>query len=340
MASTTTTSDAQQDQHEAPKKLRHGDWNDPRYPTPRRLRWGLSFLTDWLLHLLPVAAWPLTWHGSWRTLSAGIDFDTVLATMPPWWVLVLTWLGLSFTNRVVLQWACQATIGKLLFGLRIVHPETGGRFLFRTMVGYWFRGVGATLIIVLIIPAIFAGGDLPNMDMGFHPKPVRRKDIGKYSTDDAPTAIIRPPATDRVAIVVTWWRRDPQQQQNRASRDRVVLSWLIDIVVHILPAATAVAVLVDLPARMPQLQPLADKLPPWWALLALWPALSFVHRVGVQWVLGATLGKLVTGLRVVDAESDSRADVADLLVIWGQSWLPALALCWLLPVGPILLEWL
>ncbi|WP_156959446.1 RDD family protein [Nocardia sp. BMG51109] len=332
-----TTSGTQQVHDEAPKRLRHGDRGDPRYPSPRRLRWALSFAVDWLLHTPPLAVWPLTWGGSWQIVKIGGEPGELIAALPPWWVLLLTWLGLSFADRVVLQWACQATIGKLIFGLRIVHPETGGRISFWTLVGYWFRGAGATLIVVLVVPAIFAGGDLPSFDPHFHPKPVRRKDIGKYSTDGAPAAIVRPPALDRVRVVTTR-RRDPGQPEDRPPRFRTLLSWTIDIAVHIVPAMLALAVLVDLPSRMPQLQPTADKLPPWWALLALWPALSFVHRVVVQWALGATLGKLVTGLRVVDAETEGRVDFVDLLIIWAQSWLPLIALFWLLQLGPLLLN--
>ncbi|HJP75701.1 MAG TPA: RDD family protein [Pseudonocardiaceae bacterium] len=140
----------------------HGSAGDPRYPSPRTLRRTLGFTVDLLLHLgCAVGAF----FGSKHVPS--------LSHLPTVWAIV-AWFVVSFVHRVLIQWATQASLGKALFGLRLVRPVDGGRVGFGMLVKAWLVSIWATILTVGSI-AGSASGDVD--ENSFMLPVVRRRDI-------------------------------------------------------------------------------------------------------------------------------------------------------------------
>jgi hypothetical protein len=148
------------------KPTAHGEGTDPRYPSPRRLRRILAFVSDWLLHAGPmVAVFVLLAH------------SPVLAGKLPQarlWAF-LSWPLLSFLDRTVVQGVFHATIGKLLFGLVAIRFEDGRYPAFGRLVKVWFVGL---IFSILLIADLFGNGGGGGDDWDFRFLPVvRRRDI-------------------------------------------------------------------------------------------------------------------------------------------------------------------
>ncbi|MFD3702835.1 hypothetical protein ACFWUP_06770 [Nocardia sp. NPDC058658] len=120
-----------------------GGFDDTRYPTPRKLRRWLAYLTDVAIHL---------------TLAAGIALAIETMTAPTRTgdlppvdprVAVATFLAVSFLDRVVLQTFSHTTIGKLMFDLVIVDRDTGRYPRFRWLLTVWVYGVFAWTLVTL-----------------------------------------------------------------------------------------------------------------------------------------------------------------------------------------------
>jgi hypothetical protein len=123
--------------------------------SPWRLRRALAFCFDVLAH-------------------AGVGGALYLATGHPV-PAAGTWLAASFVDRVPVQWACRATIGKAVFGLRVIRPLDGGRPTFGWFLAQWFTGL---IPIALFALALLdgSGADVPSpAEMGF--PPVVRRDV-------------------------------------------------------------------------------------------------------------------------------------------------------------------
>jgi uncharacterized RDD family membrane protein YckC len=127
------------------------------------VRRALGFTVDLILHLgCAVGAF----FGSERVPS--------LSHLPTVWAIV-AWFVVSFVHRVLIQWATQASLGKALFGLRLVRPEDGGRVGFGTLVKAWLVSILATIVTVGSI-AGSSGGD--GIDENTFMLPViRRRDV-------------------------------------------------------------------------------------------------------------------------------------------------------------------
>ncbi len=120
-----------------------GGFGDTRYPTPRKLRRWLAYLTDIAIHL---------------ALATGIALAIETVTAPPRTgdlptvdprVAIAAFLVVSLLDRVVLQTFSHATLGKLMFDLVIVDRDTGHYPRFRRLLGVWVYGVSAVTYIPL-----------------------------------------------------------------------------------------------------------------------------------------------------------------------------------------------
>jgi hypothetical protein len=113
----------------------HGAQGDPRYPSPRRLRKVLSFVIDLVVHLslATVIAATVAPHDPGRFLL--------------FWLIGL--IGVSIVDRILVQWASQATLGKALTGLRMIRDDTGGRPSWWLLTKAWLLG------LIMILGSIF-----------------------------------------------------------------------------------------------------------------------------------------------------------------------------------------
>lgn len=139
----------------------HGSDGDPRYPSPRRLRRALAFTVDLLLHFgLGVAAFYGTQHLP--------KLDNLIGL----WAL-LAWIAASLIDRVLIQWAFGTTIGKAIFGLRLVRKD-GGRPRLGQLVVAWLVGLSYGVDVL----AIFGNGPGIGIDGKKYFLPaVRMKDV-------------------------------------------------------------------------------------------------------------------------------------------------------------------
>jgi hypothetical protein len=137
----------------------HGFRGDPRYPSPRTLRRTYGFVVDWIVHFgCGVAAY----------LATGTHLPTVWA--------VLAWLVASFVHRVLIQAACGTTLGKALFGLRIIRPSDGGRPTVGELARAWVLGVWLTCLLVVELAGSGSTGADVDEDRAFLPA-VRASDL-------------------------------------------------------------------------------------------------------------------------------------------------------------------
>ncbi|MEV6558172.1 RDD family protein [Nocardia sp. NPDC051756] len=143
----------------APKPIPHGAKNDPRYPSPRRLRRALAFVVDLSLHVGAAAAVIVAGNG--RVPALGV-------------VAVLAWLTASFLNRVIIQAVVHTTVGKALFDLRAITPDEG-RF---PTFGRLAKNSLLNLFLVVFATLSFQGDGawLADADNEFL-RAVRRRDI-------------------------------------------------------------------------------------------------------------------------------------------------------------------
>ncbi|MBC7301259.1 MAG: RDD family protein [Nocardia sp.] len=137
-SSPTTTHDETRTPESPPN---FGGLGDTRYPSSRTLRRRLAYLTDVAIHL---------------GLAVGIAFVIDAATVPDWRrpdvdprAVLVAFLAVSFTDRVVLQTFSHTTMGKLFFGLVIVDRDTGRYPRFRWLLGVWVYGLFAWTLVPL-----------------------------------------------------------------------------------------------------------------------------------------------------------------------------------------------
>lgn len=92
----------------------HASKGDARYPSPRRVRIVLAFFVDVLVHFL---------------CAAGLTMAVYAVPHRPDWALLVALFGgyllVSLIHRVFIQGATHATLGKAMFGLCVIRPDTG-----------------------------------------------------------------------------------------------------------------------------------------------------------------------------------------------------------------------
>ncbi|MFC9514431.1 hypothetical protein ACFTSD_01730 [Nocardiaceae bacterium NPDC056970] len=141
----------------APLAGKHGDSDDPRYPSPRQVRQVLAFVVDWVLHV-----------------AAGLVAFIVCLDVPAvgdWAALALPigWIAASLADRVVLQRIVHATVGKALFGLCVIRPSDGSWPTLGYLLKWWL--LGALDVVATFSDSAWLG----NYDNS--PAVVRRRDV-------------------------------------------------------------------------------------------------------------------------------------------------------------------
>ncbi|WP_181063236.1 RDD family protein [Nocardia nova] len=152
----------------APESIRHGSRSDPNYPSPRMVRRVSAFVLDATIHLacgvtLGVLASP---HFSTAALRAG-DREHLGLNIG---LVVLGWLAASLVDRVVIQAVVHTTVGKSLFGLVALRPDTGRYPSFGRLLAIWLFDVYLPL-------AIIGNGIGPDHPEHYFLTAVRRRDI-------------------------------------------------------------------------------------------------------------------------------------------------------------------
>lgn len=139
----------------------HGAEGDPRYPSPRQLRRAVAFAVDFLLHF-----------GCGVGTFYGTQHIPALDNLIGLWAL-LGWIAASLINRVLIQWAFATTVGKAIFGLRVVRKD-GGRPRLGQLVIAWL--VGLTYVVDAL--SIFGDGSGIGLDgKKYFLAAVRMKDV-------------------------------------------------------------------------------------------------------------------------------------------------------------------
>lgn len=142
----------------------HGYDGDPRYPSPRKSRRVFGFTIDWLIHV-----------GCAVGVGVGSQHVPSLSHLPTVWAIVV-WLVVSFVHRVLIQAACGTTLGKALFGLRMIRPVDGGRPTLGQLAGAWLRGIWVSVVVVAGLLGASTSGDDVDEDRAFLPV-VRSRDL-------------------------------------------------------------------------------------------------------------------------------------------------------------------
>lgn len=147
--------------------ISHGSSGDPRYPSPRRLRRGIGFVVDLALHLgVGEAVILLSEHVQHLSRLAGV------------WGL-LAWILASFVHRVLIQSVWGTTLGKALFGLRLVRWDDGDKPTWGQLAKAWLLGIWTGIALIGALAGADAQG--PDPEKYFLPA-VRCRDIRASSS--------------------------------------------------------------------------------------------------------------------------------------------------------------
>jgi hypothetical protein len=146
------------DQAQERKPKRHGAIDDPDYPSPRKLRRTLGFALDILIHiaagvavsvaLAPESARYALLHRDWHDIHA----------IPA--LAVVYFLAASLVDRVIIQAIVHTTIGKAVFSLVALRPDTGRYPSFWRLLAIWLMDIW--LLVLLLIS--FSANDAPGPD--------------------------------------------------------------------------------------------------------------------------------------------------------------------------------
>ncbi|MGY4100125.1 RDD family protein [Nocardia sp. R16R-3T] len=156
-----------------PVEVRHGGSQDTRYPSPRLLRRALAFGIDWVLHL---------GIGLGTAIALSPDFSVEAATRFDWKHLGVNpvialgfWILASAVDRVAVQAIFHTTVGKAVFGLRVIRPDDGTSPSFGRLLAVWL----VDLYLMVAFPIALVGNDLPGPDRveDYFLPAVRRRDI-------------------------------------------------------------------------------------------------------------------------------------------------------------------
>ncbi|MEV4128451.1 RDD family protein [Nocardia sp. NPDC049707] len=154
--------------------VRHGGSQDTRYPSPRLLRRALAFAIDWALHL---------GIGLGSAIAVSPEFSVEAATRFDWKHLGVSpivalgfWMLSSAADRVGMQAIFHTTVGKAVFGLRVIRPDDGTFPSLGRLFAVWL----VDLYLLLAFPiALVGNSDLPGPDRveDYFLPAVRRRDI-------------------------------------------------------------------------------------------------------------------------------------------------------------------
>ncbi|MFC0114862.1 RDD family protein [Kibdelosporangium aridum] len=108
-----------------------GKHADPRYPSPTGIRQVLSFAIDLVVHA-----------GVPGAVAYALDMREPGITNAQFAIIwAAGFVAMSILDRIFVQWATQATIGKAITALRVIRDDTGERPTLGMLVWQWFFGV-------------------------------------------------------------------------------------------------------------------------------------------------------------------------------------------------------
>lgn len=110
---------------------RRGAHADPRYPSPTGVREVLAFVIDFVVH----AGVPFAVAYALDTRGSGITSTQFLI------ICAAGFVAMSILDRIFVQWATRATIGKAITALRVIRDDTGGKPTLGMLAWAWLIGV-------------------------------------------------------------------------------------------------------------------------------------------------------------------------------------------------------
>lgn len=252
------------------------------------IRRGLASTVDVLLHAF-VGVMAL---GYVVGANPGVNFLVGVGA------LVGAWVALSIVHRVLVQWVTRATLGRFLFALRTARSDTGRRPTPWMLLKAWVPGLGGPVSDQPVhVPRrpVVTTKPAPAEESEALVTTVRLKDIKQLKRSDP---IPNPPKYHGHA-------NDPRYPSPAGWR--TVFGFTIDLVIHLAVTAGVLVLLLKRDLATGVLVALC---------VGAFCVVSFVHRVFVQWVVQATVGKLVTGLRVIDENTGGRENLGSLAWAW------------------------
>ena len=117
---------------------KHGGKDDPRYPSPHTLRYGLGVIVDLILHLACAVL---------VVVAAARDHALPIAAI----VLAgpVTFIAVSMIHRILVQRIVHTTLGKALTGVEYIRDDTGGAPTAGALTKAWFFGALMVILNVL-----------------------------------------------------------------------------------------------------------------------------------------------------------------------------------------------
>ncbi|MFD6463643.1 RDD family protein [Streptomyces roseolus] len=156
----------------------HGSKGDARYPSPRLLRRVLAFAFDWVLHIAIGLGVAIAVSHEF-SLQSAVHLDWKHVGVSPFLALGC-WLAASAVDRVAVQAIFHTTVGKALFGLRVIRPDNGRYPAFGKLLVVWL----VDLYLVVAFPiALIANSDAPGPERveDYFLPAVRKRDVGRDS---------------------------------------------------------------------------------------------------------------------------------------------------------------
>ena len=156
------------------KPKRHGALDDPDYPSPRKLRRSFGFGLDVLIHLAAGAA--IAFAKAPEPVKQAVLHRVWQNTVPIVVFTVLFFLAASFVNRVIIQAIVHTTIGKAVFGLVALRPDTGRYPSFGRLLAMWLMGLYLPLAVAAEIFGNGSGSAGPDRPEDYFLTAVRWRD--------------------------------------------------------------------------------------------------------------------------------------------------------------------
>ncbi|MET8650427.1 RDD family protein [Nocardia aurea] len=159
---------------QAEKLVPYGARGDTRYGSPRTLRRVLAFAVDSILHLGAGLGAAIA-IGPGLSIEAAMRFDWRHVGVDPV-IAVGFWLTASATNRVIVQAIFHTTVGKALFGLRVIRPDNGAHPSFGKLLGVWLVDLYLLIAAPIALVTLSAIPGPDNIDDYLLPA-VRNRDL-------------------------------------------------------------------------------------------------------------------------------------------------------------------
>ncbi len=148
------------------KPVRCGSLADTAFSSPRKLRRVCGFALDMAVHVVGGVAIALVLSPGFSPVALGAGDFQQIGVNP--FVVLCCFAGISFVDRVVIQAVVHTTIGKTVFGLVAIQPDTGTYPTLRRLFATWLFHV--------YLPLGIFGGTGPDRLGNFFMTAVRWRD--------------------------------------------------------------------------------------------------------------------------------------------------------------------